>query len=273
MSSKWTSIVQNINPRIAFTLVICFMILWVLSRPLKWVGENIYLICGSSLNSSCQTVINTKSSLTELINARNKSKEQERTITFLKQKIYTLENQNDKYKALSSVLNLKKNLSNKTFVANVIGRSPDNWHKQLIIDKGSADGIKTGDSVLSSKGIVGQIVDVNKNSSFVQLISDSGFRIGCKLKRTKLLGILTGKSSKLGTIQFIPIGNNVRVGDYVVTSGISCRGLSQTYPPNHPIGRVSKISKKKIKNADLYIEVKLNENLTMTNEVIVFSSF
>ncbi len=273
MSSKWLSIVQNINPRIAFTLAICFMVLWVLSRPLKWVGENIYLICGSSLNSSFQTVAHAKSSLTELINANKNVKEQERTITLLKHKIYILENQSTGYKTLSSILSLKKSLSHRTFAANVIGRSPDNWHKQLIIDKGSSDGIKAGDSVLSNKGIVGQVVDVSNNSSFVQLISDPGFRIGCRLKRANLLGILNGNSNKSGTIQFIPIGSNVRVGDYVVTSGIASGGLPQTYPPNHPIGRISKIGKKKIKNADLYIEVKLNEDLTRTNEVLISSPF
>ena len=48
-------------------------------------------------------------------------------------------------------------------------------------------------------------------------------------------------------------------------------GLSPSYPPGHPVGRISKISKKKSKASDLYIEVKLSENLNSISDVLVFS--
>lgn len=271
MSSKWSSIVQNINPRIAFTLLISFMLLWIFSKPLKYLGENLCLTFGSTLNNSFQTLANTKLSLTDLINSNKKLKEQERTISLLKHKIYLLEDQNSKYKTISSILNLKKSIPYQTFTTKIIGRTPDNWHKQLIIDKGLSSGIKVGDTAFSKKGIVGQVIDVSKNLSFIQLISDPGFKIGCKLKRTNLLGILSGSSHKSAIIEYIPIGSDVKVGDLVVTSGIASGGLSKSYPANHPIGRVSKVSKKKHDNSDLYIEIKLHEDLARITDVLIFS--
>ena len=247
------------------------MIAWVLSKPLKEIGKNIYGSVGLLTNNTFELITHGKSITEELITSKKLVNEQEKIISLLKTKINYLENQNKNANKLKELLNLKKNIRYKTISASVIGRSPDNWHKQIILDKGETTKIMPGDSVITSKGIVGQVVEADKSTSVVQLISDPSYKLGCKIKRRNILGILSGKTNSTGLLEFIPIGSKVKIGDLVETSGIASSGLSPTYPPGHPVGRISKISKKKSKASDLYIEVKLSENLNSLSEVLVFS--
>ena len=263
--------IQSINPRTAFAIILWVMLAWVLSRPLKGIGENIYKILGAATNNTFQNISQTKSTAEELLKSKFLVQEQSKTISLLKIKINYLENQIKESDNLRNLLSLKKVLHYKTIAASVIGRSADNWHKQIILDKGQDSGIMIGDSILSTKGVIGQVVDITKDFSTVQLISDPSYRLGCKIANKDILGILAGKTNSVGLVYFIPIGSNVKVGDLVVTSGITTGNLSLTYPANHPIGRVSKVSKEKSKASDLYIEVKLTEDLNSLSNVLVFS--
>ncbi len=263
--------VQNIKPKTIFTIFLWLMIAWVLSKPLQEIGKTIYGSLGLLANNTFEVITHGKSITKELITSKRLAQEQAKTISLLKIKMNHLENQNKNINSLKELLDLKKKIQYKTFSANVIGRSPDNWHKQIIIDKGKDLNIKSGDSIISAKGIIGQVIEADKNTSVVQLISDPGYKLGCKIKKRNLLGILSGKTNLIGLLEFIPIGSKVKVGDSIETSGIASDGLSPSYPPGHPIGRISKISKKKSKASDLYIEVKLSENLNSISNVLVFS--
>ena len=247
------------------------MVAWVLSKPLQKIGKTIYESVGLLTNNTFELITHGKSITEELITSKKTAKEQEQIISLLKIKVNFLENQNKNTNHLKELLNLKKNIRYKTISASVIGRSPDNWHKQIIIDKGKELNIKPGDSVISKKGIIGQVVEADKNTSVVQLISDPSYKLGCKIKKRNILGILSGKTNSIGLLEFIPIGSKVKVGDIVETSGIASGGLSPSYPPGHPVGRINKVSKKKSKASDLYIEVKLSENLNSISDVLVFS--
>ncbi len=55
--------------------------------------------------------------------------------------------------------------------ATVIARNPDRWHEQVIINKGSVNGIEKNMAVITAKGLIGKIKTVNKFSSTVQLLS------------------------------------------------------------------------------------------------------
>ena len=263
--------IQNINPRAFLTILIWLIIAWILARPLKGLGENAYLLAGSLTSHSFQLVSQAKTNIEELIQSKRLVKEQSEVISLLKIKINHLENQVKETENIKSLLNLKKGMNYKTISASIIGRSADNWHKQIILDRGANHKIMLGDVVLTSKGVVGQIVEVDKESSVVQLISDLSYRLGCKIARKNVIGILSGSTNSVGLLEFIPVGTDVNTGDLVITSGIGTNNLSPTYPAGHPIGKIKKVSKKKNKASDLYIEVKLSEDLSSLSNVLVFS--
>lgn len=271
MYSRRTSFIQTVNPKLVLKIIVCVLLFWILAKPLKGVGENVYSLLGAFTNKAYDSISQGKFSAQKLIRAEKLTKKQSKIISYFKIKTHYLENQNKEIVKLRDLLDLKKQLDYKSISASVIGRSSDNWHKQVVLNKGSNQKITIGDSVLSNQGVIGQVVEVGKNTSVVELVSDPSYRLGCKLAEKNVLGILTGKTNSIGILEFIPVGIDVKVGDKVVTSGISSIGLLPSYPAGHPIGKVSTVSKKKSKSSDLYIEVKLSENLNSINEVLVFS--
>jgi len=271
MRKRKTSFTPNLEPKTILKIIVWVIAFWVLSRPLSGIGKNVYLYLGSFTNNAYVGISQSKSQAEKLIKAEKLTKRQSKVISTLKINNQHLSEQNKEVEKLRNLLDLKKHLNYKSISASVIGRSSDNWHKQLVIDKGLNENIMLGDSILSNKGIIGQIVEVGKNTSIVELISDPSYRIGCKLDKENVLGILSGKTNSIGLLEFIPIGTNVMIGDEVIASGIASGGLKPTYPPGYPVGRVIKASKKKSKSSDLYIEVLLSENLNSLSDVIVFS--
>src|SRR5699024_1078145 len=63
--------------------------------------------------------------------------------------------------------------SYKKVTANVITRSPDTWQDMLIVDKGSKDGIEVDMAVMSQKGLIGRVIEVNNASSKIELLTSS----------------------------------------------------------------------------------------------------
>lgn len=271
MSFRKHIIVQNINPRTIFTILIFFITVWLLSKPLKSLGLNTYLVIGSAVNNLIESTHYGKEKIKDLITSSNLIEKQSKNISVLKMKINFLEDELLEVNNLKNLLTLQNKINYKTNVCKVIGRTSDNWHKQIIIDKGLHYNIMMGDSVLTYSGVVGQIVDVNKHTSIVQLTSDPSYKVGSKISKKNIFGIFSGKTSRIGLLEFIPVGTNIILGDIVVTSGLQSKDLPPSYPAGHPIGKVIKVSKKKKKASDLYIEVKLFEDLTSLSNVLVFS--
>lgn len=261
----------NVNPRTILTIMIWLFTAWFLSRPLQSIGQVTYKLLGVGIHNAFHGISRIRSNTEELLKAKTLVKKQLNKISLLETKINYLENEVQHHDNFRKLLNFKKDLNYKTIGVSVIGRSADNWHKQIILDKGANHNVRLGDSILSTDGVIGQVVSVNNDTSTVQLISDPSYKLGCKIARSNILGILTGKSNSIGLINFIPIGSDVKPGDLVVTSGIRAGKLPPIYPPNHPIGRVVKVSKEKSQASDLYIEVKLSENLNSLSDVLVFS--
>ena len=262
---------QSINPKSVFNVLIFLAVIWILAKPLQGIGFFVYKYLGKTVNNFFNTVTVGTIAAKDFIKSEKTICSQAKIISLLKIKIAHSEEGLKEIEKLRNTLNLKKHIRYKTISSTVIGRSADSWHRQIILDKGLDFGIMIGDSILSSMGIVGQIIEVQKNNSIVQLISDPSYKLGCKIKKRDVLGILSGKTNSLGILKFIPIGTKVKIGDEVVTSGIATGGLLPTYPAGHPVGKIIKVSRKKKKSSDLYIEVKLSEDLNSLSDVLVFS--
>ena len=271
MQFKKPLFIQNINPRTIFKILILLTLTWILCRPLKGIGEYTYHLLGSFTSSLFQNIVHSTSSLDELIKSRELVNKQSKIISLLKLRINSLEDELKEVENLKNILKLKKEIKYQTIPSKVIGRTSDNWHKQIIINKGKNYNLSIGHAVLTQKGVVGQIVEVGQDYSIAQLISDPSYKLGCKVSKENTIGILSGKTNSIGLLEFIPIGSEIMVGDIVVTSGLKAKDILPTYPPGHPVGKIIKVSKKKSKASDLYIEVKLFEDLSSLRTVLVFS--
>lgn len=124
--------------------------------------------------------------------------------------------------------------------ARVISRSPNNWYRYLLINKGSKQGIKKGMPVISPEGLVGQVGSVSKESAQVNLITDREVAVGVILQESRETnGIIEGRGvSNLLRMINIPYYSSIKKNDRVISSG-----LSEVYPRGIDIGIVKDISR------------------------------
>lgn len=148
---------------------------------------------------------------------------------------------------LKRMLELKTSLPFKTVAATILSRDSANWNQTLTIDKGSSDGIISGNPVLgivTSKedptqvhsGVVGRILQCGANSSQVLLLTDPLSYVASSIVRSGEQGLLQGGSSKI-FLEYLDSTSDVQIGDWVVTSGIG-----GVFPAGLGIGKVSEIN-------------------------------
>ncbi|MDH0717541.1 rod shape-determining protein MreC [Acinetobacter junii] len=124
-------------------------------------------------------------------------------------------------------------------IAEVIGTDADPSRHIIIINRGSVDHLKVGQTVLDDKGIMGQLVDVYPHSSRVMLLSDKEHSLSVRLERTGMRAIVSGKGD-LGQLKmdYVPTSANIKIGDKVFSSG-----LGEHFPAGYLVGTVSKVSR------------------------------
>lgn len=124
--------------------------------------------------------------------------------------------------------------------AHVIARSPNNWYKNVSIDRGSQDGVAMGMPVICPEGLVGRVTYVTAHLAQVTLITDREIAVGAILEKDRETGGIVegfGNNTEL-RMQNIPFYSQIQAYDVVVTSD-----LSQTYPKGITIGTVTEVIK------------------------------
>ncbi len=146
---------------------------------------------------------------------------------------------------LKSTLELNSTLSEYTYVnATVVNRNVGYWYNTFTIDKGSKNGVKEGDAVITNEGLIGKIINVSNFSSTVKLLTSDEISNKISIKITseekKHYGLLIGYDvkSNIYKIEGITDSSNIKEGDVVSTTG-----LTDYFPSGILIGRVSKIVK------------------------------
>ncbi len=139
---------------------------------------------------------------------------------------------------LKKLLDVQKELGLGVHLARLIDIDLDPFRHRIVIDAGSAQMIQVGQPVLDAFGVMGQIVEVLKNTSVALLITDPTHAIPVKVRRTGLRTIAygTGAIDRL-RLPNIPISSDIKVGDALVTSGLGGR-----FPAGFPVGEIIEIS-------------------------------
>ncbi len=122
--------------------------------------------------------------------------------------------------------------------ARVIARSPNNWYRNIVIDKGSDSGIEKDMAVISPKGLVGRVASVSQDSAHIDLITHREIAVGAIVQESReTQGIIEGLGdSNLLRMVNIPYYSTVEPGNNVITSG-----LSESYPKGIDIGIVKEV--------------------------------
>lgn len=132
----------------------------------------------------------------------------------------------------------------KEVTGEVITRSQTVWFADVTIDLGSGDGVAVGDPVVNGEGLVGKISAVTPDSSKVTLIAGGGSAVSAKVVPGGMQGILKPEVGEPGTLvlDYINSSRPLHKGEALVTAGWRSGEISSRFPPNIPIGEVTKAS-------------------------------
>ena len=121
--------------------------------------------------------------------------------------------------------------------ATIVKMSRNNQHNYIILDKGSADGIKTEDGIITANGVVGIIDAVDKHFCYGRAFTNANMKLSARIGRFGSVGplIWDGISSNSAILKELPLHVTVHPGDTIFTSG-----FSTIFPPDIPLGIAGK---------------------------------
>lgn len=174
----------------------------------------------------------------ELAQTKALLKEYERTLYDFEE----LKAENDRLRRL---IGIQSHFEYDTVIAEVVAKSPQNFFKTIVVNRGSSSGVQRWMPVIAyqdgQKCVVGKVIDVQKNSSRVLPLTDQSSYIGAMLKKSRHSGILVGQGSFSDNVLLKYIDRNAEIeyGDPVVTSG-----MGGVFPKGILVGYVQSVVKK-----------------------------
>lgn len=168
-----------------------------------------------------------------------------------------------KIESLQQLLAIKDSYDIEGVGANVIGKSSTAWDQTVTIDKGSADGVDSGLTVMGSSGVVGQVVGTSEHASTVRLLTDPRSGAAALLQSSRAEGVVRGSLEGLLYLENLDADAQAQVGDIVITSG-----LGGSYTRGLVIGTVVKVDAQQ-GDATRRVVVSPNDEAKALEEVLV----
>ncbi len=201
-----------------------------------------------------------------LVNTSRDNENLRKRIDVLIQEKHALQEEVRRLTRINELTEYQKSNQLKSVVATVIGLDATQWSKTVFINKGTRDGIKENQAVVTTQGLVGHIVQAGHSSSKVLLIVDSRSSVDALFERDRVSGIVVGTGRDTCEMKYVPINANVHVGDQVLSSG-----LGGVFPKGLKMGTVNEVQKA---TQGLFQEVSIapSANLKRLEEVLVLIS-
>ncbi len=137
---------------------------------------------------------------------------------------------------LREILDLKISSDNDNITAAVISRKTGSWWRQIILNKGSRDGVDIGSTVVGPGGLLGRLERTSVLTSSVRLLTSPESKVGVWVDRIKINGLLVGTGDDHPNLIIYSKDADIKVGDFVSSSP-----ASTLLPPNIPIGIVKSL--------------------------------
>lgn len=141
---------------------------------------------------------------------------------------------------LRKLLNLQQQSATPVTAAEILYDARDPYSQRIVIDHGSAHGLRAGYPVIDERGVIGQVTRVSPFQSEVTLLTDKDQAIPVQVVRNGLRSVAFGGSrAGMLDLRFMAASADLQQGDLLVTSG-----LDGTYPPGLPVAKIVQIERK-----------------------------
>jgi rod shape-determining protein MreC len=179
-------------------------------------------------------------------------------------KLLQFESLNEENRRLRAIRSASEGLAERTLIAEIIHVDVDPYRHRLRINKGTADGVYKSQPILDAFGIVGQVVQVDKFTATIILISDTQHAIPVQVNRNGIRSIAVG-TGDVGKLQlpYLTVESDVKPGDLLVSSG-----LDGIFPAGYPVATVTKIERNPAETFAL-VEAKPLAQLDRDREVLL----
>jgi rod shape-determining protein MreC len=178
----------------------------------------------------------TFSSHDDLVKENMKLKTDQLTLQAQLQRLIAIETENN---YLKSLMQSSKTIKGKSLIAEVLAVDSEPFMNQIVINKGTTDGVYVGQPVLDATGLMGQITQAGPITSRLLLITSPQSGVAVQNVRNGMRAIAMGDSytGKL-RLMYVPKTADIKEGDAFITSG-----LGDHYPEGYPVGRVESVIK------------------------------
>jgi rod shape-determining protein MreC len=206
-------------------LFICVLLIGLSASGLLGPFESILSIpigfAQSVISGGTYRVTNFVGEVSDYQSLQRRNEELERALINFQQEIVELREIKADYPRLAALVDFHNEHADKQFIAaTVIGRDTTGLIRTITIDRGTRDGITIGMPVVTELGLVGRIYRVAATNSQVQLVIDPNSYVNARLQSSRGEGSIVGTASGDLRMTFIPLTDDVKDGDSVVTSGI-----------------------------------------------------
>jgi len=152
------------------------------------------------------------------------------------QRFQFLQQENDKLRAL---LGASPVTEGKRLIAEVLAVYSHPFSHQIVLNKGSRDGVIVGQPLIDDLGVLGQVVSVGPSSSRALLIADNTHAMSARVERTGLSVVAEGigQSDSVRLIH-LPHSTDINEGDRLLTSG-----LDGVFPEGYPVAKVVRVQR------------------------------
>ncbi len=138
---------------------------------------------------------------------------------------------------LRSQLSATPAVREKFTLTEILSVSANPFSRNVVINKGTDDGIFVGQVALAGNNIYGQAESVTPNSAVIMQLTDVKHAIHVRNVRTGqgALAVGTGKINRL-ELKHVETNMDIQTGDRFVSSG-----LGQLFPPDFPVAIVDSV--------------------------------
>lgn len=200
------------------------------------VGSVIKPVTGT-ITAVINSIRNSVTGIAEYRSLRDTNQMLNEQIISLRTQVREMEALKQENQRLREMLDFKDIHSDYDLIGcDIVGKSPDNTSGVFTINKGAQNGVAKNMPVVTSSGLVGQVMDVGSSWAKVLPLNDQRSSVSVLVNRTRDAGILKGNIG-FELTGSIPPDAAVVEGDDVVTSG-----MGGIFPKGLLVGRISRVS-------------------------------
>ena len=167
----------------------------------------------SLLDKPMKVVKDWQKDLANLRSVQEENEQLKNIIASTEMKGAELEYLRQKVQELETLLNLENTSKYSRINANVVYRDMNTWSNIITVDKGEKDGIAVDMAVISAKGLIGKVVEVNKNSSKVKLLSTETKDVSVSIKI-----ILNEEKTTEGILEYFDLSDEISSPTFTIVN-------------------------------------------------------